>query len=130
MIKAISLSIYTYILSCHPQRDCFDESQSFSEATHVGRLKLGPKPAQLYVRLSILPLSHQATCVSSGITKHYVVAFICLHFTLPNIRVLNSLKELSTTHVAAINSFARVLNPRGSGIRGTSLNVKLIHIFQ
>ena len=51
-------------------------------ARHVGHLKLRLKPAQLYVRLSIIPLSQQANHVSSGIVMHYVVAFVCLHFCL------------------------------------------------
>ncbi len=40
--------------------DCFVVSQFFSVARHVGRLKLGSKPAQLYIRLSIRPLVQQA----------------------------------------------------------------------
>ena len=40
---------------CHPQTDCYVVSQFFSVARHVGRLKLGSKPAQLCVRLSIRP---------------------------------------------------------------------------
>ena len=36
----------------HPQTDCFVVSQLFSVARHVGHLKLGSKPAQLYVRLA------------------------------------------------------------------------------
>ena len=43
------INIYIYIY-CHPQRDCFVVSQLFSVARHIGRLKLGSKPAQLYVR--------------------------------------------------------------------------------
>ena len=31
-------------------------SQLFNGARHVGRLKLGSKPAQIYVRLGIIPL--------------------------------------------------------------------------
>ena len=53
--------IYTYR---HPQTDCFVVSQLFSVARHVRRLKLGLKPAQLYVRLSIILLSQQANHVS------------------------------------------------------------------
>ena len=45
-------------------------------ARHVGRLKLGSKPTQFYVRLRIIPLSHKR------IIRHYVVAFVCLHFCL------------------------------------------------
>ena len=40
-------------LYCHPQTDCFVVSHLLSGARHVGRLKLGSKPAELYVRLSI-----------------------------------------------------------------------------
>ena len=46
----------------------------------VERLKLGSKPAQLYVRLSVVLLSQQANNVSLGIISHYVEAFVCLHF--------------------------------------------------
>ena len=48
--------IYIYIV-IHRQTvflyHCFVVSQLFSVARHVGRLKLGSKPAQLYVRLNI-----------------------------------------------------------------------------
>ena len=55
------MTIYIYIYS-HPQTaERFVLSELFSVARHVGRLKLGSKPAQLYVRLSILPLSWQMT---------------------------------------------------------------------
>ena len=75
--------IYIY---CHPQADCFVVSQLFSMARHVGHLKLGSKPAQLYVRLSIRPLGQQAYHVGKGIIWYYVAtaaaaaAFVCLHF--------------------------------------------------
>ena len=49
-------------------------------AIHAGRFKLGSKPAQLYVRLCIILLSQKANHISSGIIKHYVVAFVCLYF--------------------------------------------------
>ena len=57
-------------------------------ARHVGRLKLGSKPAQLYVRLCIRPLGQQAYHVAEGIIRYYLVtaaaaAFICLHFFIP-----------------------------------------------
>ena len=63
---------------CHPQSDCFVVSQLFMVAKHVGVLKLGSKPTQLYVRLSIIPLSQQTNRFSSVIIRHYVVAFVCL----------------------------------------------------
>ena len=68
-------------------------------------------PSQLYVRLIIILLSQQANHISSGIIRHYVIAFVCLHFCLT--RVLNSFKELCIMQVATINSFIRVLNPCG-----------------
>ena len=49
---------------------------------HVGCFKLGLKLAQLYIRLSIILLSQQVNDISSGIIRHYVVAFVCLHFCL------------------------------------------------
>ena len=104
-------STYIYIY-CHPQIDCFVVSQLFNVARHVGCFKLGLKPAQLYVRLSIIPLSQQSTYVSIGIISHNVVDFAGLHFPLSVTRVLNSFKELCITRVAAVNSFARVVNPR------------------
>ena len=67
--KLIVCTSYIYIY-CHPQTDSFVVSQLFSVARHVGRLKLGSKPAQLYVRVSIIPLSEQANHVNSAITRH------------------------------------------------------------
>ena len=72
--------IYIYILSS--TADCFVVSQLFSVARHVGRLKLGSKLSQLYVRLSIIPFSQQVNHVSLGIIRHYVVASVCLFFRL------------------------------------------------
>ena len=99
----IYISIYIYILSS--STDCF-----------CWCFKLGSKPAQLYVRLSILPLSHQSTNVSLGIITHYVLAFICLYFALPDTGMVSSLEELCITLVAAVNTFARVLNPQEGSI--------------
>ena len=96
---------------CHPQTVYFVASQFFRVARHVGRLKLGSKPTQFHVRLSIIPLSQQANHVSSGIMRHSVVAFVYLHFCLT--RELNSFVELCIMRMAAVNSFARVLNPNG-----------------
>ena len=84
---SIYLSIYIYIyiyIYCHPQTDCFIISQLYSVARHVGPLRLGSKPVQLYVRLSIRPLGQQAYHVGKGIIRYYVAtvaaAFVCLHF--------------------------------------------------
>ena len=72
--------IYIY---CHPHTDCFVKSQPFSVARHVGRLKLGSKSTQLYVRLSITPLSQQTNHVSSGNYKALCSSFRLFTF-LPN----------------------------------------------
>ena len=97
-IFQLTTYIYIYI---YIQTDCF----LFSVARHTGCFKLGLNPAQLYVRLSILLLSHQAPYISSGITTHYVSVFACLHFVWLDTRVLNSLKELFIMRVAAINIY-------------------------
>ena len=57
--------IYIYIY-CSPQTGCFVVLQLFSVARHVGRSKLGSKPAKLYVRLSIRPLGQQPYHVGVG----------------------------------------------------------------
>ena len=79
----IYIYIYIYIC-CHPQTGCFVVSQLFSVARHVGRLKLGSTPVQLYVRLSIRPHGQQAYHVGKGIIRYYittaVASFVCLHF--------------------------------------------------
>ena len=79
----IYIYIYIYIY-CHPQTDCSIVSQLFRVARYVGHitLELGSKLAQLYIRLSIIPLNQQVNHVSLGIIRHYAVAFVCLHFCL------------------------------------------------
>ena len=94
---------------CHQQTDCFVVSQLFIVARHVRRYKLGLKLTQLYIRLSIILLSRQWAYVSSGIIRNYVVAFVCLHFALPNTKLLNSYEDLCITRVAAVNSFTRII---------------------
>ena len=64
-IILINVYIYIYIY-CHPQT----VSLYHSVARHVGRLKLGSKAAQLYVRLSIRPLGQQSYHVSLGIIRY------------------------------------------------------------
>ena len=81
--------MYIYIY-CNPQTDCFVVSQLISVVRHAGCFKLGLKPAQLDIRLSTIPLSHQLPYVSLGIIRHYVVAFTCLYFALLDSRMLNS----------------------------------------
>ena len=69
---------------CHLQTHCFVVSQLFSVSRHVGRLKLGSKPTQLYVRLSIRSLGQQAYHVGKGIIRYFVAtaaaAFVYILF--------------------------------------------------
>ena len=53
----VYIYIYIYIYS-HLQTDYLAVSQLISVARHARCCKLGLKPAQLYVRLSIIPHSH------------------------------------------------------------------------
>ena len=86
-ISLISLFLFIYIY-CHPHTDCFVVSQLFSVARHVGSLKLGSKPAQLDVRLSIRPLGQRVyhVCHYTLNIRYYVAttteaaALVCLHF--------------------------------------------------
>ena len=96
---------------CHLQTDCCVLPQLFWVVRHVGRLKLGSKHSQLYARLKIIPLSQQADHVSSGIIRHCVVALVVYIFALPDTKVLHSIEQLCIMLVAAVNSFARGLNP-------------------
>ena len=67
----------------HPLTCCFVVSQLFSVSRHLGHFKLGLKPAQLYVRLSIIPPSHQSTYVSSEIIRHHVWGAVYYSFKTP-----------------------------------------------
>ena len=115
-----------YVIYIVIHRQIFRVSQIFSVARNTVRFKMGSKPAPLYAKHCIFMLSHQVTYVSSGIITHHVLAFICLYFALPNTRVLNSLEELCITRVAAVDSFARVLNPREGSIHLSSTD-RLFH---
>ena len=97
----------------HPLTDCFILSELFSLARHIGRSKPGSKPIQLYIRLSVKPLSQQAYHVwlREFLRCYVVTAAVCLHFyTLSATRVLNSFEELCIIRAASENSFTRVLN--------------------
>ena len=90
----IYIYIYIYIY-CHPETDCFVVSQLFCVARHVGRLKLGSKPTQIYVRLSIGPLGQQAYHVRWGnykVLSSNVSLFT--FYTLPDTSVHISFEEL------------------------------------
>ena len=107
----VKLHIYIYIY-CHPQTDCFVLSELFSVAWHVERSKLGLKPIQLCIRLSLRPLGQQAYHVwLKEFLRYYVVtaAAICLHFyTLLATRVLNSFEEFCIMQAVGKNSFTRL----------------------
>ena len=60
LLNAPHIYIYIYIyIYCYPQTDCFFLSELFSVARHIGCSKLGLKPIQLYIRLSLRLLSQQ-----------------------------------------------------------------------
>ena len=69
----------------HPQTDCFVASPLFSVARHVRRLKLGSKPTQLYVRLSIRPFGQQAYHAGKGIVRYYVATAAAAAFVWYNV---------------------------------------------
>ena len=131
MLTSFLITKYIYIyIYCHPKTDCFVLSEVFSVARHVGRLKSGSKPIQLYIRLSLRLLGQQVYHVwLRELLRYYVVtaAAVCLHFyTLSATRVLNSFKELCIMHAPAENYFTRVLNPHG-GVYILSSTHRLFH---
>ena len=115
-----TLYIYIYIYTVI-HRHCFVVSQLFSVARHVGRSKLGSKPAQIYVRLSIRlgqqtrPTSVPRQSGNYKVLSSYSSSCVRLFafYTLPDTRVLNSFEELCIMRAAAVNSFVRVLNLHG-----------------
>ena len=115
--QMVGLYIYIYIY-CHPQTDCFLVSQLFIVAKHVRRFKLGSKPVQLYVRLSIRPLGQKS--VPRWLRNYKVLCNNSIHsvrlftfYTLPETRVLNSIEELCIMQPTTENSFTRLLNLPG-----------------
>ena len=119
-ICIIYIYIYIYIVRyiyIFTLIDCFVVLQLFSVARHIRRFKMRSKPAQIYVRLRIMSIRRLVTYIILGIITHYILAFVCLYFALPDTRVLNSFEELCIMRMAAINSFVRVLNtPPGWGV--------------
>ena len=97
-----------FLYICHPHTDCLFVSQIFSMAKHTGRFKLWSKPTYLYARFGIQPLSLFS---SAQELLRILLAFVCLYFSLSATRGLNSSEELYIMWVAAVSSFARVLNP-------------------
>ena len=90
LLQSVTIYIYIYIYTyCHPRTDYFAVSQLFSVARHVGRLKLGSKPARHYVKLSIKPLDQQAYQSAQFVRRACIM------------------------RAAAENSFTRVFNPHG-----------------
>ena len=64
LFVCVRARIYIYIYIVIHRQAVFILSQLFGVARRVGRLKLGSKPAQLYVRLRIRLLDQQAYHVS------------------------------------------------------------------
>ena len=111
MLSQFSVLLCT-ITYRYPKTGFFAVSHLFIVARHKECFKLESKHAQHKVGLSILPYTEQVIYVSGGIITHYLLAFVCLHFALPDTILLNLFEDLCITRVAAVNSFVRVLNNR------------------
>ena len=92
--------IYKYIV-INRQAVCFVVSQLFCVTRHAGRDR---NPPNFTLELVSYHSAISVTDVSLGILTQFVLSFVCLYFAL------NSLEELYITLVAAVSSFARVLN--------------------
>ena len=92
-MRVAAVNFFTKVLNsvgeriyCHQQTDCFVLSQLFNVARHVGRLKLGSKHTQLYVRHSIIPPSQQTNDASSGTIYIYIyIVCVCVFNKVPRV---------------------------------------------
>ena len=98
----VYIYIYIYVCVCVcilSSTDCFIGSQLISVARHVGRFKLGLKPGQIYIRLSIILLSHQSTyivcvcmCLCIRVCVYiyiyiYIYIWVCVYIYIYNVGV-------------------------------------------
>ena len=110
LVFAVSLSIWYDICVCVTSTlSLYHNSSVWLDIQDISSWDWNPPN---FVGISILPLSLQATYATSRIIMHYVLVFVCLHFALLDTRVLSVLEELCITRLAAVNFFARVLNPQ------------------
>ena len=108
----VCVFVYIYICVCvcvyiysHPRRNCFIVSKIISVARQVRWSKPGLKPSWLYASQIFYHTATNKLSVSEGILMHmYHFCFVYI-YTLNDYRILNSLKELCITQVAAGNSF-------------------------
>ena len=103
------LYIYIYIY-CHPQTDSFVVSQLFIMARHVGRLKLGSKPAKLYLR-HIQKNCNKIQCI-------YIYIYIYIYIRLSQIlffyiRLLRRLLRKQRNILRRARKLRRVLETWG-----------------
>ena len=84
----------------HPQTDYFVVTQLFNVIRHLWYFKLGLKPAQVYVRLSIIPLSHQSNKHHLGNYKALCSSFrfYILPFRLPKCTIYSKSFTLHEWH--------------------------------
>ena len=106
--------IYTYILSskdrlflCITSLQCDSTREMF---------QAGIETSLTLRQTDNIPLSQLINPTQAREFNVYVLTSVCLHFSLLDTKVLNSLEELCITWVSTINSFAKVFNPRGEHV--------------
>ena len=112
----IHTQIHIYIhIYCHPQTDfsLYHNSSVWQDSQETSSWNCNPPNFTLGLLSYRSAIS--VTNVSSGILTHFELAFVCLYFALSDTGVPGSLEVLCFTQVEAINSLARVLNPREGG---------------
>ena len=92
----------------------YSVSSSFSHATLEQPFRTLAIKGEVYIFIKKSSLVFLLHCfvMQMSIQYYNALAFICLYFALPDTRVFNSLEELYIIRVAAIISFAKVLNPQ------------------
>ena len=84
--------------------------------TRTTPFNLGTKTNLTLPSAHILSFCYFGGQFNLGNLTHFVLVSVCLHFALLDSRVLTSLEEVCITWVAAVNSFAKLLNPRKGSV--------------
>ena len=101
-----------YTIYIYPQTVCFSYHFSMWLDTLQARIETG---------LTLRQTDHITPQTAADLTKAgelnvYELTSVCLHFTLPETEVLNSLEELCIARMATIDSLTKVLNALGRSI--------------
>ena len=112
--KNIYIYIYMYIVIHRQTVSLYHNPSVWLDKQDVSRWDRNPPNFTLDL-VSYHSVCRRHTSARDFITP-YVLTVICLHFCVPDTRVLNSLEGLCITRVASVYWFVEVLNPRKGSV--------------